>query len=262
MYALGALAAGVTDAFAYIVGQIAVTASQLTAHLVNEYADVEADRLVVNRTLFSGGSGVIVSGDIDRHAVMTAAIGSTAISLAASIAVGISHPVAGVVAAATLAVSWGYSMPPVRLLSTGWGELATSMVVVVAVPVIGAEIQGSTPTGLWWAMLALLPIHLAMMLAFELPDLESDREAGKRVVAVRLGLRATEALVVVLLLLGFGIAAGAAMAGDPAMGWILLGTPMAAGAVAAMVRQRHGVLTGTAVGALAISTVGAVIATM
>lgn len=262
MYALGALAAGVTDPGAYIVGQIAVTASQLTAHLVNEYADVEADRLVVNRTLFSGGSGVLVSGELERRSVLAAAIGSTAISLSASVAVGISHPIAGLLAAATLAVSWGYSMPPVRLLGTGWGEMATSIVVVVAVPSIGAEIQGSLTTGLWWAMAALLAIHLAMMLAFELPDLRSDREAGKQVVAVRLGRRATETLIVTLLLIGFAIAAGAALWHRPSMGWILLGAPVAALAVAAMARQRHGLLTAMAVAALVTSTAGGIVATM
>lgn len=262
LYALGALAAGVSDVTAYIIGQIAVTAGQLTAHLVNEYADVEADRLVVNRTLFSGGSGVLVSGDIDRQSVLTAAIGSTAISLAASIAIGISHPIAGLIAAATLAVSWGYSMPPIRLLGTGWGELATSIVVVIVVPAIGAEIQGSLTTELWWAMAALLPIHLGMMLAFELPDLESDRAADKLVLAVRLERRATEVLIVILLLVGFVIAAVAALSYHPSMRWILLGLPMAVVTVAAMTRHRHGLLTAGAVGTLAISTVGAIVATM
>lgn len=262
LYGLGAFAAGVTDVTAYIVGQVAVTASQLTAHLVNEYADVEADRLVVNRTLFSGGSGVLVSGDVDRQSALTAAIGSTAISLLASIAIGISHPIAGLVAATTVFVSWGYSMPPIRLLGTGWGELATSIVVVVAVPTIAAEIQGSLTPGLWWAMAALLPIHLAMMLAFELPDLESDRQAGKRVLAVRLERRATEALIVVLLLLGLVIAAAAAFLHHPSMGWILLGAPMAVLTVTAMSRQRHGLLTAGAVGALITSAAGAIAATM
>ena len=262
LYALGAFAAGVTDVTAYIIGQIAVTTSQLTAHLVNEYADVEADRLVVNRTLFSGGSGVLVSGDIDRQSVLTAAIASTAISLSAAIAVGVAPPIAGIIAAATLAVSWGYSIPPIRLLGTGWGELATSIVVVAAVPSIGAETQGSLTTGLWWAMATLLPIHLGMMLAFELPDLESDREADKQVVAVRLGRRATEALIVILLLLGYVIAAGASLWHHSSMSWILLGTPMAVLTVAAMSRQRHGLLTAAAVGALIASTAGAIIATL
>ena len=262
LYALGALAAGVADVTAYIIGQVAVTAGQLTAHLVNEYADVEADRLVVNRTLFSGGSGVLVSGEIERQSVLIAALGSTAISLSAAIAIGISHPIAGLIAAAALAVSWGYSMPPVRLLGTGWGELATSVVVVIAVPAIGAEIQGSLTTGLWWAIAALLPIHLGMMLAFELPDLESDRAADKLVLAVRLERRTTEALIVILMLVGFAIAAVAALWHQTSMGWILLGVPMAALAVVAMSRHRHGLLTAGAVGALVASATGAIFGTM
>lgn len=153
-------------------------------------------------------------------------------------------------------------MPPVRLLGTGWGELATSIVVVIAVPAIGAEIQGSLTTGLWWAMAALLPIHLGMMLAFELPDLESDRAADKLVLAVRLERRATKALIVSLLLAGFVVAAVAALWHGPSMRWMLLGVPMAALTVVAMSRHRHGLLTAGAVGALVTSAAGAIVAMM
>jgi 1,4-dihydroxy-2-naphthoate octaprenyltransferase len=52
-----------------------------------------------------------------------------------------------------------------------------------------------------WAQAVLLPIHIAMMLGFEIPDLEADAATGKRVLAVRLGepwtVRLIEALLVV-----------------------------------------------------------------
>jgi 1,4-dihydroxy-2-naphthoate octaprenyltransferase len=52
---------------------------------------------------------------------------------------------------------------------------------------------------LWWAVGVLLPVHMAMMLTFELPDLESDASTGKRVLGVRLGEVRTGQLIVILL---------------------------------------------------------------
>lgn len=91
-------------------------------------------------------------------------------------------------------------MPPIRLLGTGWGELATSLVVVVAVPVIGWAVQQAPASvALWWAVGILLPVHMAMMLAFELPDIESDTAAGKRVLGVRLGETRSGRLIAIML---------------------------------------------------------------
>ena len=77
LYALGALIAryqgAALDWGVYGSGQLAVTALQLMTHYLNEYWDVEADRLNHNRTPFSGGSGVLVRGELTRKTAFTAA---------------------------------------------------------------------------------------------------------------------------------------------------------------------------------------------
>jgi 1,4-dihydroxy-2-naphthoate octaprenyltransferase len=90
-------------------------------------------------------------------------------------------------------------MPPLRLLATGFGEALTSITVAGMVPLVGALAMGATPSvSLWRAIAALVMAHMAMMLTFELPDLDTDRSAGKTVLAVRVGRVATERVVLVL----------------------------------------------------------------
>lgn len=207
LFALGSATAEDINWLDYALGQAMVTSMQITAHYVNEYADRHVDRTVDRRTMFSGGSGALVSGDLKPEVALWAAWTSTTIALVLAAVVAVGSPLAAGVGLMALAVSWGYSMPPIRLLDTGWGELATSLVVVVAVPAIGWAIQ-QTPssTALWWATGILLPLHLAMMLAFELPDLESDAAAGKRVLGVRLGEARSHRLIAILLVAGTAIA--------------------------------------------------------
>jgi len=196
LYAVGAAQADDLDVGRYLVGQGLVTAAQVTAHYVNEYSDLEADRRVVNRTFFSGGSGVLADGSLSPSVAITAATVTTAITVVLAIWVAVGSPVTALLGLLALAVSWGYSMPPVRLLDTGLGELATSAVVAGLVPLMGALVNGGAVTiDFGWMVAMLFVVHFAMMLAFSLPDLETDRAAGKTPLAVRLGPDATRRLL-------------------------------------------------------------------
>jgi 1,4-dihydroxy-2-naphthoate octaprenyltransferase len=205
-----------------------VTTAQVTAHFLNEYADREVDRSVTNRTLFSGGSGVLVDGPLGPRVALTAGIGTTILSLSIAVWLVPTNPVAALLGLGALLVSWLYSMPPVRLLGTGWGELATTLVVIGVVPLIGVTSQGSgPPPALWAAIAVLLPVHLAAMLAFEVPDITSDRDGGKYVLAVRIGRRRTEQLIVALQVGAAGLLA-------VALGSVWLATTTAVAYVAAL----------------------------
>ncbi|MDH3307622.1 MAG: prenyltransferase [Acidimicrobiia bacterium] len=236
LYALGAGGA-IDDWRAYLFGQAMVTFAQVTAHYVNEYADLEADRLVANRTAFSGGSGVLTSGALSPATALLSAVVTTALTLVFATLVAGGSPAAAVAGIVALGVSWSYSMPPVRLLDTGWGELATSAVVVGLVPAIGA-LANARPVdrSLVWMIAVLLPIHMAMLLAFELPDLVTDQAAGKRVLAVRIGADHTRMAV-------GGLLGGAALIGlaGSLIGQEPLILPLAVAALpaAAMVRAAH-----------------------
>src|SRR5512141_1984496 len=77
LYLLGAALAWTQgtalDGIRLLVGQLLVTAIQLTTHYANEYYDVEVDAAIgAARTPFSGGSGVLVSGQLDRSVALHA----------------------------------------------------------------------------------------------------------------------------------------------------------------------------------------------
>ncbi len=197
LYGLGAVTVPGAGPGLYLLGQALVSAAQLTAHYVNEYADFEADRGVFNRTIFSGGSGVLASGALHRRVALRAAIVTSASTLVLAALVAPSSRTAAILGLLALASAWGYSMPPLRILNTGWGEVVASLVVAVLVPVTGAAVNGGTvTTPLAWTVVSLFFIHMAMLLAFELPDLDSDAEAAKTVLAVRLGRTRTRQVMV------------------------------------------------------------------
>lgn len=256
LFAVGASTAAGLVVSGYMVGQVMVTATQTTAQYVNEFADVEADRAVAHRTWFSGGSGVLPEGALRREVALRAAWVTTTIAMAAILAMAGRSIPAALLGLLALGVSWSYSMPPLRLLGTGWGEVVASVVVAGLVPLVGVLAQGSTPTTeLWWAIAILIPVHLAMMLAFELPDVESDAAVGKRVLAVRLGRQATLRLMIVLL-----VGAGVATAGAGAVGGLpsraalatAVGVPSAAVTVVAGLREQDALLTVSAVVTLVV----------
>ena len=260
MFALGAVAAGSVEPLAYALGQVMVTAAQVTAHYVNEYADLEPDRAVTRRTLFSGGSGVLVGGLLRPVVAIRAARIASALAVGTALGLAFVNVYAALLGLAALAVSWSYSMPPLRLLGSGFGELAASAVVAGLVPLIGAFSQGGSATGaLLWAIAIVFMLHLAMMLAFELPDLESDAATGKRVLAVRIGRTRTRALITFLVLGAGGLLTGwgSSYAGSDRE-WLatLAGLPAAALMLVAMVRDRAGLLTGAAVAMLVLTGAG------
>jgi 1,4-dihydroxy-2-naphthoate octaprenyltransferase len=263
LFAVGAAATDDIDATHYLVAQLMVTAIQITAHYVNEYADVVPDRLVVNRTLFSGGSGVLAARLLHPSVALQAAAASSAVAVGAAVVVATFSLPAAAIGCGALAVSWSYSMPPLRLVGSGWGELGTTFVVAGGVPLVGSLAQGGTPpVAVWWSIAVLMPIHLAMVLSFELPDVDTDAAAGKRVLAVRLGRRDTGRLIRLSLAAAAAVAVAGGVGGGipaPAAWTTLTGVVPAAVVVLAMRRNRYSVLTAAAVATLGLVAAGLVL---
>lgn len=254
LFALGALRAVEIDGAAYLWGQLMVTATQLTAHYANEYADVEADRLVENRTVFSGGSGVLADGRLNAAVALRAAVVTSGLALAGVLVFADRSPLVALLGVVALAVSWSYSVRPLRLLGTGFGEVATSVVVGGVLPVVGASTQGVAPAaGLWWSIAILIPAHIGMMIAFELPDLDSDRRAGKRVLAVRLGSTATTAVIGLNWLLALGLLVAAPVGRVPLVGALVV-AGLAALSLFALHRSAFNLATVAAVGVLVVTS--------
>jgi 1,4-dihydroxy-2-naphthoate octaprenyltransferase len=199
---------------------------------------------------------VLIDARLAPSVALRAAIVASSIAGIAAALLSPRAPVASLLGVVALAVSWLYSMPPVRLLGTGYGELATSTVVVGLVPTIGLLSHGGLiVAGLWWSIAMLLPLHMAMMLAFEIPDLASDARAGKRVLAVRIGAKLTRRIIGMMLL-------AAALVGY--IGWRNGVVPPAAafailpaGVLLAAIRtERYDLLTASAVATFVVAGAG------
>jgi 1,4-dihydroxy-2-naphthoate octaprenyltransferase len=175
----------------YLFGQLFVTGLQLMTHYLNEYWDIEADRLNESRTLFSGGSGVLVAGLLSRGTALTAAVICLSVSITAAallIILGSGSPLSLWLMLCIFLSAYFYSSPPLRLASSGLGELTASLVVAGLVPALALTIAEGRPSStLALVVVPLALLHFAMLLAFEFPDEQSDREAGKRTLLVRIG---------------------------------------------------------------------------
>jgi len=175
----------------YLLGQAWVTLLQLSTHFLNEYFDSEADADNPNRTPFSGGSGALGSGELPRSTALVAAY--ACLALVASLTVllirdgHLSPPLVLIMVLGVLGAML-YSTPPVRLATTGYGELTTSILVANLVPAFAFILQtGELHRLVAMTTFPLTALHLAMMLAFELPDYASDIKHEKRTLMVRLG---------------------------------------------------------------------------
>jgi 1,4-dihydroxy-2-naphthoate octaprenyltransferase len=175
----------------YILGQAFVTTLQLSAQYLNEYFDSPADAENPNRTPFSGGSGAVGPGKLSRNTVLLAAV--TALTVLASLTVILIDrapisPLLVLVLVLGFAGAFFYSMPPVRLATSGYGELTTSILVSFLVPAFALLLQtGELHRLLLISSIPLTALHLAMMLVFEFPDYATDIKFEKKTLLVRIG---------------------------------------------------------------------------
>jgi 1,4-dihydroxy-2-naphthoate octaprenyltransferase len=189
MYAMGAIVAcadGASPTLLLLVwGQMGVSAVQLMTHFINEYYDVERDRLVTTRTLFSGGSGVLPADRLEMRVAVWGAVVCAVVGTAVTLTIG--WPTALVYAIA-IVIGYGYSTPPLRLMTRGLGEFIAGLTVALLTPLAGYGVAaGRLSASVLWLGLPLLATSLAFMITVEIPDYEADHATGKRNWVVRLG---------------------------------------------------------------------------
>lgn len=175
----------------YLIGQAWVTTLQLSAHFLNEYFDAPADQENSNRTTFSGGSGAIGDERLPRRSALLAS--ATTLTLTSSLTVVLIRsihlsPLLILIFIISVLVAIFYSVPPIRLVTTGYGELVTSILVAALIPLFSFVLQNGEPHRiLLGSTLPLTALHLSMMLVFEFPDYATDLKHNKNTLLVRLG---------------------------------------------------------------------------
>jgi len=177
----------------YVLGQAMITSTQLMTHYFNEYYDLKADRFNTNRTILSGGSGALGEDGLPPQAALYAGFAAVTINatLAGVLLVSGRAPlISWLLLAMGILGSYFYSVPPVRLVSTGYGEFTAALVVSGLVPAFAFSLQtGSIQSQVILSTLPLVAVTFAMLLLFELPDYPSDLKAGKSTLMVRVGWR-------------------------------------------------------------------------
>lgn len=193
MHAVGvgaALYAGATlNRAALLWGQVAITATQWMVHYANDYFDLAADRANLTPTSWSGGSRVLVAGDVPARVAYVTALLLASAAVAASLALVLAAhtgPYTVPLIGAALFLGWSYSAPPFHWHSRGIGEFVTALLVPVLTPLLGFYLQsGRVPAWLGLALLPLAGLQLGMGLAVSFPDAAGDTAAGKRTLVVR-----------------------------------------------------------------------------
>jgi 1,4-dihydroxy-2-naphthoate octaprenyltransferase len=243
LYVLGAALAWTQgasfDVARLLLGQLLVTSIQLTTHYANEYYDYEVDAAIGSaRTPFSGGSGILVSGQLDRAVALHATRVCLILALIMIVVCGLLSPLMWIIGLLGLLGGYFYSAPPWKLEGSGWGELNTAILTALLVPLTGYVLQANRFDPIVLIICApFVLIYVAMILTFEFPDYAADKAIGKRNITVRIGLRRSAWLHNALLISGLALLL--ITAPDNSLLWLVV--PLAVWQIAGVVwRSRSG----------------------
>lgn len=197
-YTVGALAAtgsgAVFTSVTYWVGFLFLFFLEAATVLSNEYFDYPTDRRNGFAGPFTGGSRVLVDGELGfddlrggiRNALLLAAgFGAVVLAFGAG-----PSPTAAAVMAVLSVLALGYTVPPLKLAYRTLGELDVAVTHSIGVMLCGYVFM----SGAWHDLrpwLLSLPFLLAIVPAIALagvPDYAADRAVGKKTLAVRFGI--------------------------------------------------------------------------
>ena len=211
-YTAGALAAsfgsGALDVSLFWLGYGALFFLEVATVFCNEYFDYPTDKLNAKFGPFNGGSRVLVEKLLSFREIKWGI--ATALMLAVVLAGGLIMVVSqAVVWPATVSLvilfvlALGYTVPPLKLVYHGLGELDVVITHSFGVLLCGYIFQGGQWSDAlpWMISLPLCLSILPSIVLSNIPDVESDQTVSKRTVAVLLGPRMAVRISLVFTLL-------------------------------------------------------------
>src|ERR1700704_153977 len=173
---------------------VVALALQVGVNYANDYSDgvrgADADRVGPLRLTASR----VAAPAAVRNAALIAFAVAAAAGLGLAIAVDLRLLVVGVVAISAAAL---YTGGPRPYGYSGLGELSVLVFFGVVATAGSAYVQlERVPATAWWGSLAVGLLACAVLLANNIRDVDTDRAAGKRTLAVRIGARRARALFV------------------------------------------------------------------
>lgn len=175
------------------LGLAGVVLIMLATYFNGEYADTQEDRVSteLGRNPFAGGSGGVVDGLLPGHWARNAGYVATALTLAIGLVLAFGFrtgPWTLPIGIFGLAAGYFYSMPPLRWVQRGIGELLIGICYGWLPVAIGYYLQtGTLPLLLVWVSLPIAFTIFNVIFANEYPDFEGDGFAGKRNLLQRVG---------------------------------------------------------------------------
>ncbi len=194
---------------------------QLSAQFLNEYFDAPIDQFNENRTIFSGGSGVVGPGEdkFSRRTALSAFVGATSLAAALVLIMLWTQEINLTAGALMLLIYLGgvfYSLPPFELSRTGYGEFVAAIVGGYLVPMLSYYFQtGELHRLVAFSSLPIVLLLLVFLLACSFPGYATDLKYGKRTFLVRAGWQNVVTVHNTLILLAFVILASLWFFGFP-----------------------------------------------
>ena len=239
---------GQVDWSSYVLGLVWIVLLLLGFQYLSEffYVDSGYDNQKWWFTPFSGGSGSIGPGKLMRQVALWA--GLVCLTLAAYITVLIYQhqkpPVHTTLMLLLMFVGeFVFTIPPLRLVTSGYGELTLSIIMAGWIPAMAFSLQGhEIHRILFMVSFPLATLYLGMLLALEFPSYASDITHGRKPVLVRIGWQRGMVLHNILILGSFVIFGVAFISGLPlSIGWpVLLILPLGVFQIWMMLRIADG----------------------
>jgi 1,4-dihydroxy-2-naphthoate octaprenyltransferase len=205
----------------YLIGQVCVTALQVSSTLLYAYFNArpdEQEQLRVRRAREAGLEGEDVEF-VPRAWLMLLAV--TGLSIGAALTVllyarGALNLTTLLFLGFAFLAALAYAVPPLKLGDSGYGELVQSVLVANLIPSLGLLLQSGEPHRLL-AMLTfpLTALFLAMLLAFSLENYSLDFKRERASMLVRMGWQRGMVAHNVLILVAYFLIALAALLDMP-----------------------------------------------
>jgi 1,4-dihydroxy-2-naphthoate octaprenyltransferase len=188
---------------------------------LNEYFDPTLINLnpTWKHTPFSGVTGAIGTDKLSRPVALWAGLICLGIAAALTVSMiqfGILSSTTSMLLVIIFIGELFLALPPFRLVSSGYGEIVMSILIVGLVPALAFLLQGHDfHRIIFMVAFPLTTLHIGMLLALELPDYASDMSQGKRPILVRIGWQRGMMLHNLLILISFVILGMAFILGLP-----------------------------------------------
>jgi 1,4-dihydroxy-2-naphthoate octaprenyltransferase len=174
----------------YWLGQAWLVLVQYSIHALNEYFETPAELHSTGKSLFIGSTRVLELGNLPRATALWVSVASAMAAGLLTVLIILASEDSRILVVMLILMLVGliYSVPPVRLSGSGYGELVLSIFLTALVPVFSFVLQdGEFHRIMIMVTFPLVFLFLSLLLIVEFPEYASDLKYEKPSLLLRLG---------------------------------------------------------------------------